>query len=166
MFESIKKHTDAASSFVKEKGSGITSSIAQGATDAKEKLSSFSIAGAVKEFATTSVSAATEIDEHLTKIGSPYEINSLRIAASASMMAGMTLDITFTKTNNAKTAGNQLRNELNVTNPTTGKVIKLLRSAFVGKEVIKVRDPNNGELLQIQVSSGEVKSLGMPTSAA
>ena len=164
MFDAIKKHTDTASSFIKEKGAGLGSSIAQGAAEAKEKISNLSITSAVKDFAISSVSAATEIDDHLTKTGSPYEINSLRIAASASVMAGMTLDITFTKTNNAKTIGNQLRNELNVTNPTTGKVIKLLRSAFVGKEVIKVRDPNNGELLQIQVSSGEVKSLGIPSS--
>jgi hypothetical protein len=164
MFDAIKKHTDTASSFIKEKGAGLGSSIAQGAAEAKEKISNLSITSAVKDFAISSVSAANEIDDHLTKTGSPYEINSLRIAASASVMAGMTLDITFTKTNNAKTIGNQLRNELNVTNPTTGKVIKLLRSAFVGKEVIKVRDPNNGELLQIQVSSGEVKSLGIPSS--
>jgi hypothetical protein len=162
MFDAIKKHTDTASSFIKEKGAGLGSSIAQGAAEAKEKISNLSITSAVKDFAISSVSAATEIDDHLTKTGSPYEINSLRIAASASVMAGMTLDITFTKTNNAKTIGNQLRNEFSVTNPTTGKVIKLLRSAFAGKEVVKVRDPNNGELLQIQVSSGEVKSLGMP----
>lgn len=164
MFDAIKKHTDTASSFIKEKGAGLGSSIAQGAAEAKEKISNLSITSAVKDFAISSVAAATEIDEHLTRTGSPYEINSLRIAASASVMAGMTLDITFTKTSNAKTIGNQLRNEFSVTNPTTGKVIKLLRSAFAGKEIIKVRDPNNGELLQIQVSSGEVKSLGIPSS--
>ena len=164
MLDAIKKHADTASSFIKEKGAGLGSSIAQGAADAKEKISNLSITSAVKDFAISSVAAATEIDDHLTKAGSPYEIYSLSIAASASVMAGMSLDFTFTKTNNAKTIGNQLRNEFSITNPTTGKVIKLLRSAFAGKEVIKVRDPNNGELLQIQVSSGEVKSLGIPSS--
>jgi hypothetical protein len=53
---------------------------------------------------------------------------------------------------------------MSITNPTTGKIFKILRSTFAGKEVIKVKDPNNGEILQIQVASGEVKSLGIPES--
>jgi hypothetical protein len=162
MFDSIKKHSEAAGSFLKEKGGNISSAISQGAEDAKSKITNFSLASAIKDFTSSSVEAATEIDEHLTKIGSPYEINSLRISASASVMAGMTLDMTLTKTNTAKTIGNQLRNEMSITNPTTGKIFKILRSTFVGKEVIKVKDPNNGEILQIQVASGEVKSMGFP----
>jgi hypothetical protein len=162
MLDSFKKHTEAAGSFLKEKGGNLTNAISQGAEDAKTKWSNFSISATVKEFTLTSVAAATEIDEHLTQIGSPYEINSLRISASASVVAGMTLDMTLTKTNTAKSIGNQLRNEMSITNPTTGKIIKILRSKFAGKEIVKVRDPENGEILQIHVSSGEVKSLGIP----
>lgn len=160
MLDSFKKHTESAASFLKEKGGSISSSISQSASDTKEKLSNFSLAKTIKEFASTSVAAATEIDEHLTNIGSPYEINSLRISASASVIAGMTLDISFTKTSTAKTIGNQLRNEMSITNPATGKVFKILRSAFAGREIVKVRDPNNGDLLQLHVASGEVQPLG------
>jgi hypothetical protein len=121
----------------------------------------------VKEFAVNASTIVSEIDTYLLEKNSPYEVGSFRVSANMGVMAGMILDIQFSKTLNAKKNSFDSRAaienkstlpslNIDITNPTTGKSYKVPRTALVNKEQIKIKDPATGQLLVIDVKTEKV----------
>lgn len=149
---------------IREKADGLGVNIQSKLKQSKDALDEFSLAGKVKDFTLASVKVAQDIDAELQKDNYQYEVNNFRVSASAGMMAGMTLDIHFTKTSGAKKISEEASKYLAVVNPNTGKALKVLRTAIIGKETIKMKDPETGEVI-IADSSGKVIEVKQPSAA-
>jgi hypothetical protein len=135
-----------------EKVKGVSESI----TDSvKEKIPDLASSTFVADFSKKAAKMIEDIDAHLTQTNSSYEISSFRVAANASIVGGVNLDITFTKSTVAKTISNERRNELEVTNSKTGKTFRISRTACAGKDFVKVKDPNTGEVLTVDTRTGQ-----------
>lgn len=156
MWNKVKDAAGDLGNSLKDKTDSAIDTIKAHTDNAGAAVSQFSIGNSVRDFAVKSASIVEEIDEQLTTRGASFEVASFRVAATASVIGGMTLDIMFSKTSVAKVATNERRQQLEVFNPATKQVIRILRSAFKGKEIAKVRDPVSGEVLQINVSTGEI----------
>jgi hypothetical protein len=124
--------------------------------EAKDAIKDFTLMNKIRDFSSSSVNIVADIDDHLAKNNAPYEVSTFRVSANMGVMAGMTLDIHFTKSTTAKNLTNEVRSNLVVTNPKTGKSFKVPKSAFGDKEEAKVKDPNNGEVLLINTKSGQI----------
>jgi len=134
-----------------EKVKGVSESI----TDSvKEKIPDLASSTFVADFSKKAAKMIEDIDAHLTQTNSSYEISSFRVAANASIVGGVNLDITFTKSAVAKNISNERRNELEVTNSKTGKTFRISRTACAGKDFVKVKDPNTGEVLTVDTRTG------------
>ena len=134
-----------------EKVKGVSESI----TDSvKEKIPDLASSTFVADFSKKAAKMIEDIDAHLTQTNSSYEISSFRVAANASIVGGVNLDITFTKSAVAKNISNERRNELEVTNSKTGKTFRTSRTACAGKDFVKVKDPNTGEVLTVDTRTG------------
>lgn len=135
-----------------DKVKGVSDSI----TDSvKEKIPDLASSTFVADFSKKAAKMIEDIDAHLTQTNSSYEISSFRVAANASIVGGVNLDITFTKSTVAKTISNERRNELEVTNSKTGKTFRISRTACAGKDFVKVKDPNTGEVLTVDTRTGQ-----------
>lgn len=156
MWDKVKGKSEAVSDAIRDKATSGADTIKEKLSTVGDIVSEFSASSLLKDFSYKAVSAVEEIDTYLTKTGSIYEVNSFRIAASASLVGGFNLDISFTKSSVAKSQSNEKRNELEIFNPSTGRIIKILRSACLGKETVKVKDPLTGEILEISVKTGEI----------
>lgn len=110
----------------------------------------------VKNAALEGVRAVESIDAELAKTNSAYEVGYFRVMGSATVVGGVTLDIHFVKTAIAK----QRFSNLIVKNPGTGKEIAIPRAATFGKKQVKVRDPDTGEILVIDVAEATVLKVG------
>ena len=140
---------------LKERTTDTVHSIKDTAISAKDSVEGFSLSKSVKDFAVKSVHVVSEIDAELTKDKSIYEVASFRVMANAGVVAGMTLDISFSKTTVAKQISNEKRSSLEIKHPITGRIMKVLRSAFGEKEISLIRDPVTGDILEVNVNTGE-----------
>ncbi len=150
---------------LKERADGIGVNVQAKIKQSKEMIDEFSLSGKVKDFTLSSVKVAQEIDAELQKENCQYEVNNFRVSASAGMMAGMTLDLHFTKTPGAKKISEQESKYLSIINPGTGKPLKVLRSAVHGKDTVKLKDPDTGEVLVADTTSGKVLEIQPPAQA-
>ena len=129
--------------------------------DTKDFVKDFGV-GKIKEFALDASSIVTEIDAHLLEKNLPYAVNNFRVSANVGVMAGMVLDIQFAKnTNTNSSIGTHNKsavdsNTVDITNPNTGKLYKVPREHLVNKEKAKIKDPDTGELLIIDVKTRQI----------
>lgn len=131
-------------------------SIEGSAKKTKESIDDFSLTGKVKEFSFSAVNIVSDIDSHLLEKNSRYEVASFRVSGNLSIMGGMTLDIQFSKTAGEKDISKERSSFLSVTNPSTGKLIKIQKSQIGTKKQVKVRDPSTDEVLLVDIASGKV----------
>lgn len=116
----------------------------------------FNLIKKLKDFTTEAVRLVAEIDEGLSDNNSPYEVGDFRVKGSISVVGGMDLDIHFVKTPSARDISNEKNKMLKITNPRTGKQISVPRISLAGKSIAKVKDPDTGEILTIDVKKGQV----------
>lgn len=150
---------DSADSETKEKKGSFTAKLTEKVTSAKDSLKDFSIIGKIKDFSSNAVNMVAELDEYLTETNSAYEVGDFRVSANIGVVAGMSLDIRFIKTQTAKSISHEMSKLLTVINPNTGKDFRIPRLSLAGKSQAKVRDPNTNEIFLIDVKTGEVISL-------
>jgi len=131
-------------------------SIEGSAKKTKESIDDFSLTGKVKDFSFNAVNLVSDIDTHLLEKNSRYEVASFRVSGNLSLMGGMTLDIQFTKTAGEKEVSKERSSYLSVTNPSTGKSIKIPKSQIGTKKQVKVKDSETGEVLLVDIASGKV----------
>jgi hypothetical protein len=140
--------------------------------ETKELVKDFGI-DKVKEFAVNATTIVSEIDTYLLDKNLPYEVGSFRVSANMGVMAGMILDIQFSKTLNAKknSFDSRTANEKNlpsinvdITNPNTGKSYKIPRASLANKEQAKIKDPETGQILVIDVKTEKVIKVIDPSS--
>jgi hypothetical protein len=165
---SIANNADSTASKAIEAVSHLKNSL----DETKESIKDFGV-DKVKDFALNATIIVGEIDAFLLEKNLPYEVGNFRISANMGVMAGMILDINFSKTLNAKKNSFETResrsttNENNpnsqqesktisITNPSTGKSYKIPRASLAGKEQAKIRDPETRQLLVIDVESEKV----------
>ena len=141
-----------------EKVKGVSESITE---SVKDKIPDIASSSFVADFSKKAAKMIEDIDAHLTQTNSSYEISSFRVAANASIVGGVNLDITFTKSAVARTISNERRNELEVTNTKTSKTFRISRTACAGKDFVKVKDPSSGEVLIVDTRTGQ----GNPTES-
>jgi len=141
---------------LKETADGIGVNVQTKLKQSKEALDEFSLSNKVKDFTLASVRLAQEIDNELHKENYQYEVNDFRVSANAGVVAGMTLDLHFTKTPGAKRVSEQESKFISIQNPGTGNTMKVLRSAVHGKDSIKLKDPDTGETLIADPATGKV----------
>lgn len=166
MWDKLKeKAVDAASQAVASANQAVSSASAHSkdlhgfVQGAAETVSQFSIGSAVKDFAVKSTQVVEQIDKELTNKNSIYEVASFRVGANAGVVGGMTLQIDFVKTAEAKNISNQRRAYLDLAHPNTGKIMRVLRSAFGDKEIAVIRDPSTGDLLEVDVGRSLILSI-------
>lgn len=141
---------------LKETADGIGVNVQTKLKQSKEAINEFSLSNKVKDFTLASVRLAQEVDSELHKNNYQYEVNDFRVSANAGVVAGMTLDLHFTKTPGAKKVSEQESKFISITNPGTGKSMKVLRSAVHGKDSIKLKDPDTGETLVADTITGKI----------
>lgn len=124
--------------------------------DLASKAKDFSVFDKVKGFTASAVKTVEEIDSHLLNTRSQYEINNFRVSSTAGVTAGLTLDIHFTKNSVSKELAAAQSKFLTVVNPKSGAQIKVPVTALAGKETAKIKDPNTGEILEINTKTGEI----------
>ncbi|AFM26181.1 hypothetical protein [Desulfomonile tiedjei] len=109
---------------------------------------------AMKASALSLANTAAEIDAELRDRNSPYEVAFYRVSGSLTLVGGVTFDIHFTKTSLAK----QESDFIVIINPRTDSQIRVPRKALAGRETAKVRDPETGEILTVDVGTRTVIS--------
>lgn len=125
-------------------------------TDIAKKAKDFNLFEKYKNFATSAVKTVEELDDHLIKTRSHYEINDFRVSSTAGITAGLTLDIHFVKSAGAREIAAEQTKFLTIVHPQTELSFKVPYSALVGKEKAKVKDPKTGDILEVLVKTGEV----------
>lgn len=134
----------------------ISDKVTSAISSTKNAVTDFNLMNKIQDFTKNAVQIVSDIDNHLTASNSSYEINSFRVIANVTVTGGMTLDMTFTKNQVAKAISQESSKHITITNPNTGKSFKVQRLALAGKEKAKVKDPETGEILAIDVKSGSV----------
>lgn len=134
-------------------------------SSSKDAFKDFSVIGKIKDFSTRAVDMVAELDEHLNSSNSAYEVGDFRVNANLGVVAGMSLDIRFIKTQTARSISQSKSQFLSITNPQTGKEFKVGRVSLAGKAQAKVRDPETKDILLIETKTGNVISMekGTPT---
>lgn len=106
-----------------------------------------SMLDAMKSSAIALAKTTAEIDANLRDSDSPYEVAFYRVSGNLTVIGGITFDIHF-----SKTADSKRRDEfVDVISPTTNKLLKIPRSALVGKKFIQVRDPETEEVFTYDI---------------
>ena len=106
-----------------------------------------SMLDAMKSSAIALARTTAEIDANLRDSDSPYEVAFYRVSGNLTVIGGITFDIHF-----SKTADSKRRDEfVEVISPTTNKLLKISRSALVGKKFIQVRDPETKEIFTYDI---------------
>lgn len=156
MLRKVSDQLSAASDAVTTTTVSITDSVSESLGSAKQSIDDFSIANKIREFSFKAVNIVSDVDTYLLENNSPYEVASFRINTNIGVILGMALDIQFTKTSGAKAKSQDMSSNLVVTNPATGKTIKIPRIQIGNRKQIKAKDPSTGEVLVIDVETGQV----------
>jgi len=154
MAEGLKSTLDG----MNKETNSFTEKITEKFSASKDIFKDFSIINKIKEFSSNAVHMVAELDEHLVDTNSSYEVGDFRVTANIGVVAGMSLDIRFIKTQTAKSVSQKKNQLLSITNPKTGKEFKVARLSLAGKNQAKVRDPESGDILLIDSKTGKVIS--------
>lgn len=164
MFKSEKvnygrRHDDVEDSIwskTKSKLSEATEAVNQKITNTTESVTDIDLSGKVKRFASEAARIVADLDEELVQSNSSYEIGDFKVSASLSVVGGMSLDIHYVKTPTARAISDLRLKSLQVKNPETGKSFNVPRISVAGRDQANVKDPHTGEVLCINVKTGEV----------
>jgi hypothetical protein len=134
----------------------LTGKVSSAISGTKNIVNDLNMMNKIQDFTKNAVKVVSELDDHLTRSNSSYEISSFRVVASVTVTGGMTLDISFLKNPMAKALSQETAKNVSVINPKTGKSFKVPRIALAGKEKAKIKDPETGEILIIDAKTGAV----------
>jgi hypothetical protein len=158
----IKENIGDSVESTKESVNSLKMSIGETVEHTKGAVKDFSVIDKIKDFSFNATTIVSEIDNHLVDQNIPYEVSSFRVSANVGVVAGMILDINFTKTAHAKKNSDEIRSTkssndyLQITNPKTGKTYKIVKSTVADKEEVKIRDSETGEILVANAKTGEI----------
>jgi hypothetical protein len=158
----IKENIEDTVDNTKDNVNSLKESIVDTVENTKGAVKDFSVVEKIKEFSFNATNIVTEIDKHLIDKNIPFEVSNFRVSANVGVVAGMVLDINFSKTQDAKNSSNEIRvnksNEANhivVKNPATGKTYKIAKTTLIGKEEVKIRDSETGQIIVINAKTGD-----------
>jgi len=108
----------------------------------------------LRSSALTLAEVTAEIDKELKDRDSPYEVAFYRVSGNVGVIAGINFDIHFTKSPTAKEESEFVI----IINPKTDSQLRVPRKALIGRERAKIRDPETGEILTIDVKTRRIVS--------
>ena len=158
----LKENIGDSVESTKESVNNLKMSIEDTVENTKGAVKDFNVVDKIKDFSLNATTIVSEIDAHLVDKNIPYEVASFRVSANVGVVAGMILDINFTKTTNAKKTSDEIRSTkysndyLEITNPQTGKTYKIAKAAVANKEEVKIRDSETGQILVANSKTGDI----------
>jgi hypothetical protein len=154
--DELSTKTLSIKSNISDKSAEISSTASTLIEDKKENIGNIldiEFTKRIKDFAKNASNIANEIDNHLEKIDSPYEVSSFRVNANIGLAVGMTLDMNFTKTAYAKQIRHENSSNIVIHDSMTDKSFKIPKNITLNQSQVKVKLPENNQIVTIDTNT-------------